>query len=140
MLVNFEKYLLFLSKKYTIFISLIFRTPPDPRLKKVGLYCAYYDEAGPPVRPIGSDGTRSRIPLGPPRIPLGPPKNVSTCCASHCSDESGEKRRVTQLNDQEKYASTITKDVIEEDNSPSGDPQKQEVFECNICDADGFVR
>ena len=39
---------------------MIFRTPPDPRLKSVGLYCAAYDEAGPPVRPIGNDGTRSR--------------------------------------------------------------------------------
>ena len=63
-----------------------------------------------------------------------------SCCSSNCPDESGGKRRVTQLNDQEKYVSTITKDVIEEDNSPSGDPGRQEVFECNICDADGFVR
>ena len=39
---------------------MIFRTPPDPRLKSSGLYCATYDEAGPPVRPIGNDGTRSR--------------------------------------------------------------------------------
>ena len=70
---------------------------------------------------------------------MGPPQNFS-CCASNCPDESGDKRRVTQLNDMEKYVSTITKDVIEEDNSPSGDPQRQEVFECNICDADGFVR
>ena len=36
----------------------------------------------------------------------------------------------------EKYASTITKDVIEGDSSP----QKQEVFECNICDDDDFIR
>ena len=63
-----------------------------------------------------------------------------SCCSSNCPDESGDKRGQTQKNDQEKYVSTITKDVIEEDNSPSGDPQKQEVFECNICDADGFVR
>ena len=128
MLVNFEKYLLFLSKKYNKFKSLIFRTPPDPRLKSVGLYCADYDEAGPPVRPIGSDGTRSRIPLGPPQN--------GSCCSSYCLDESGEKRRVTQENDMGKYVSTITKDVIEEDNTP----QKQEVFECSMCDADGFVR
>ena len=61
MLVNFEKYLLFLSKKYTIFISLIFRTPPDPRLDKDKLICFAYDEESmPPVRPIGSDGTRSK--------------------------------------------------------------------------------
>ena len=107
---------------------MIFRTPPDPRLKNVGLYCAAYDEAGPPVRPIGNDGTRSRIPLGPPQN--------GSCCSSHCLDESGEKRRVTQENDMGKYVSTITKDVIEEDNTP----QKQEVFECSMCDADGFVR
>ena len=65
MLGNLEKYLLFLSKKYTKFKYLIFRTPPDPRLKGGKLLCAPYDESMPPERPIGSDGTRSRIPLGP---------------------------------------------------------------------------
>ena len=61
MLVNLEKYLLFLSKKYTKFKYLIFRTPPDPRIKKDGLFCVSYDEESmPPVRPIGSDGTRSK--------------------------------------------------------------------------------
>ena len=65
MFVNFGKYLLFLSKKYTKFKSLNFRTPPDPRLKGGKLLCAPYDESMPPERPIGSDGTRSRIPLGP---------------------------------------------------------------------------
>ena len=52
-------------KKYTKFKSLIFRTPPDPRLKGEKLICAPYAESMPPVRPIGSDGTRSRIKLGP---------------------------------------------------------------------------
>ena len=45
---------------------MIFRTPPDPRLTGEKLICAPYAESMPPVRPIGSDGTRSRIPLGPP--------------------------------------------------------------------------
>ena len=61
MLVNLEKYLLFLSKKYTKFKSLIFRTPPDPRLGGDKLICFAYDEESMPlVRPIGSDGTRSK--------------------------------------------------------------------------------
>ena len=39
---------------------MIFRTPPDPRLTGEKLICAPYAESMPPVRPIGSDGTRSR--------------------------------------------------------------------------------
>ena len=38
---------------------MIFRTPPDPRLGGDKLICFAY-ESMPPVRPIGSDGTRSR--------------------------------------------------------------------------------
>ena len=52
--------------RYTKFKSLIFRTPPDPRLTGEKLICAPYAESKSPVRPIGGDGTRSRIPFGPP--------------------------------------------------------------------------
>ena len=45
---------------------MIFRTPPDPRLTGEKLICAPYAESKSPVRPIGGDGTRSRIPFGSP--------------------------------------------------------------------------
>ena len=63
MLVNFRKYIYYSLVKNTLhkFKSLIFRTPPDPRLKGDKLICFSYDEESmPPVRPIGSDGTRSK--------------------------------------------------------------------------------
>jgi hypothetical protein len=69
MLVNLEKHLLFLSKKYTKYKSLIFRTPPDPRLK----FCTPCKESAPPLYPDPAFGRRSRMTTTP--WPNGHPKS-----------------------------------------------------------------